>query len=286
MDLLKPFNPSDKTILVVEDDPSDALIAKRALETYGIKKAFFAETAEQALSWLGKNKCDLALVDHHLPGMTGLKFLSHVREQFPETSVIVVTGAKDDKIAADVFRAGAADYVSKDDFLTSGIISSLQTALRRRATESAEDHRMALGDSEHSLSKATEEAVWLLGQLTGHHGAGLDASESLQEVVYSFAQYLRIGMQAFPDRAKEEEDSLCRMLLSQGLSPRDVLTVFKAALVLMNLEEPSDAADSAAIHPTLLLSMLLARLVEEYQQLLALAYVDAQRIANSPSHAA
>src|SRR3990172_13352758 len=128
--MLGPLSPKHSSVLVVEDNPDDALLATKALQTFGIKTIYHAETAEDALSFLNKHSCDVVLIDYNLPGINGLRLLEHVREAWPQTPVILVTGARDEQVAVSALKLGAADYLSKDDLLTSSIIRTLQAVLR------------------------------------------------------------------------------------------------------------------------------------------------------------
>ena len=54
---LRPLNPENTSVLVVEDDGNDALITVRELAAYGIKNIFHAATGEDSLEFLRSNHC-------------------------------------------------------------------------------------------------------------------------------------------------------------------------------------------------------------------------------------
>ena len=133
--IIKPLNPRDARVLIVDDSSNDQRIIGRALETYGIRNRKFASTAEECLRDIERHKYDIVLIDYYLPGMNGLDLLNRILELSPETRVILVTGARQESVAVAAMKLGASDYVAKDDHLTSAVMNSLQAVLRSRNTE-------------------------------------------------------------------------------------------------------------------------------------------------------
>src|SRR5205085_6841606 len=72
-----------------------------------------AGTAEQALCLLDSKRFDLVLTDISMPGMSGLELLGIVRQRWPETTVIIVSGIRDKEYAEGLVRMGAFDYLVK-----------------------------------------------------------------------------------------------------------------------------------------------------------------------------
>ena len=54
-----------------------------------------AETAEKAFARLEADEYDVVLTDISMPGLSGLELLGHVRQKFPDTPVIIVSGIGD-----------------------------------------------------------------------------------------------------------------------------------------------------------------------------------------------
>ncbi len=77
-------------ILVVDDELALLDVIEQQLEDeFRVETA--RSTAEADLH-MGSAKFDLVLVDHMMPGETGLDFLMRVQEHYPETSRILMTG--------------------------------------------------------------------------------------------------------------------------------------------------------------------------------------------------
>jgi CheY-like chemotaxis protein len=267
--MIQALNPKDSAVLVVEDNPDDGVLVARSLETFGIRKVFAVETAEEALNLLRRHTCDVALVDYNLPGMNGLRLLERIRESWPDVRVVLVTGARDEHIAVSAMKAGAADYVTKDDLLTSSIIRTLQSTLRQQIASTEEHRRLALTAGAVDIDAALEETDWLLQPFhdaTSHHARGPDhdapgyGDESLTGLFEAFDRYLRETFRLFPRSAEQEEDGLVRMFLERGSSPDEVIAFYRAALRSLLLENERPPVNAA-----LCIARLFALMVEQYQ---------------------
>jgi two-component system, NtrC family, response regulator PilR len=72
-----------------------------------------AATAERALEWLAKDVYDVVLTDISMPGLSGVELLSHVRQNQPQTPVIIISGIQDEDHAKGIIKLGAFDYLLK-----------------------------------------------------------------------------------------------------------------------------------------------------------------------------
>jgi DNA-binding response OmpR family regulator len=99
------------TVLVVDDDE---VIRDVLCELFSEEHVCHATaTAEQALTLLEAVEYDIAMVDISLPGMSGLELLGHMRQRWPQTPVIIVTGIDYHQYVGDLIKMGAADYLVK-----------------------------------------------------------------------------------------------------------------------------------------------------------------------------
>ena len=98
------------SVLVVDDSEDHRLLMQRCLVDAGMSVST-ASTGAEALSSL--DGVDLVLLDHRLPGMTGLEALRAIRSA-SGPSVVMVTGMGSEGLAVEALQGGAIDYLVKD----------------------------------------------------------------------------------------------------------------------------------------------------------------------------
>ncbi|MBN2775921.1 MAG: PAS domain S-box protein [Prolixibacteraceae bacterium] len=75
---------------------------------------------------------DIILSDYSIPGTNGMEILSFCKELKPDTPLIVVTGAIDEETAVNCMKAGASDYVLKDNLIR--LVPAVKNALEKSAS--------------------------------------------------------------------------------------------------------------------------------------------------------
>ncbi|HOX29243.1 MAG TPA: sigma-54 dependent transcriptional regulator, partial [bacterium] len=103
---------SEETILVVDDEKNIVATVAMTLKSDGYKVRS-AHSGEEALEIAEKKPIDLAIVDIMMPGMDGLEFLKIVREKWPETIVIMMSGHGTISTAVQATKLGAYDFIEK-----------------------------------------------------------------------------------------------------------------------------------------------------------------------------
>jgi len=94
---------------IVCDGLEAILSTDREIEVVGL-----AANGAQAVELAQKTKPDLVLMDLKMPGMNGIQATQAIREQLPDTRVLVLTTYEDDEWVFDAIRSGAAGYMLKD----------------------------------------------------------------------------------------------------------------------------------------------------------------------------
>ena len=105
--------PAEKPkILVVEDDDSmqDFLSTFLEREGYQVRWASHGGIAQQMLE---QEPFDVVITDIIMPEVDGVEVLDHVKEKYPDTSVIIMTGRSSVRQAVELIRRGADDYFKK-----------------------------------------------------------------------------------------------------------------------------------------------------------------------------
>jgi CheY-like chemotaxis protein len=264
---LEPLRKHELTVLVVDDNRSDLTVALRALERYGISRTMTAQTGEAALEKMDSRDVDIAIIDYVLPHMSGLELLQAIRRHFPRTVVMMMTGARDERVAADAIKLGAVEYISKDDFTTSAIMSAMQRCLREREKRRTQEMSAAT-PSDHAEAFETE-IRWLLDYyMAAQMGVGVRLAPQVQyewgEARDALGYYLRRSIELFPEIPEREESHLIEILFNQGASPREVVQLFADGFRALFNSEQYDAS-VLTFRPNLLLTRLMIRLLMEYQ---------------------
>ncbi len=100
------------TVLVVDDEVRSQDAMRRTLDEDF--EVFTASGADEARQLLERQAISVILCDQRMPGMTGVSFLKEVRERWPETVRIVISGYTDSEdIIAGINDAGIYQYILK-----------------------------------------------------------------------------------------------------------------------------------------------------------------------------
>ncbi|HEY3185881.1 MAG TPA: response regulator transcription factor, partial [Solirubrobacteraceae bacterium] len=101
-------------VLVVDDFPlvRDGLIASLEVDP-NIEVVGEAADGREGLDLARELRPDVAVIDMHMPGLGGRVLLSRIRNELPETRVLVVTASEDAQILLEAVSEGAAGYLTK-----------------------------------------------------------------------------------------------------------------------------------------------------------------------------
>lgn len=115
-------------IIIVEDSENDSILLLRTLSSAGYKvKYHVVDGRDELVGRLNNGTYDLIITDHIMPGFSSEESISIAKELSPDVPIIVVSGAKGEELAVAAMRAGAHDYVLKDDLKR--LIPVVKTAL-------------------------------------------------------------------------------------------------------------------------------------------------------------
>jgi len=120
-------------ILVVDDDEG----VRKTLESILEAKGYNVDTAEngrEAIRKSHENLYDLALVDIRLPDIEGTKLLTKLREKFPRTVKIILTGFPAMRNAIEAVNNCADGYLMKPVDIDH-LLKTIETHLGRRRAE-------------------------------------------------------------------------------------------------------------------------------------------------------
>ena len=115
-------------ILVIDDDRDMRLLLTRYLQKHDFE-VIEAANGKSALEILEKIEPQVILCDFKLGDMNGSELLSKIKEHYRHVPVIIITGYGDIKVAVEVMKLGAFDYVTKPLF-PDEILLTIKKALR------------------------------------------------------------------------------------------------------------------------------------------------------------
>ena len=104
-----------KKILVIDDDPDICLLLQRFLKRHDFE-VVAVNSGTSGLAILEKEAFDVVLTDFRLGDMEGSAVLQSIKAQSPTLPVIVITGYSDIRMAVNVIKLGAFDYITKPLF--------------------------------------------------------------------------------------------------------------------------------------------------------------------------
>lgn len=108
----QPALPSDRSLLLVDDDKSFLQRLGRALEACGFD-VHMAESVAEGVAHLDKAAPAFAVVDMRLGDGNGLDVISALKRRRPDSRAIVLTGYGNIATAVNAVKLGAVDYLAK-----------------------------------------------------------------------------------------------------------------------------------------------------------------------------
>jgi len=211
-------SPKKERILVVDDSVNTLEVLQRNLMSEGYQ-VFTAPSVPEALEILGGTELDLVITDLKMPKVSGLDLVRHIRENFKNTEVMMITGYPSIEGAVEAVKAGAEEFLPKpftDDELLSAVQRVLNKAKLRTFTDAA-NHQVTsaykglLGNSDvmHkvsiAISKAASTSATVL--ISGESGTGKELAA--RAIHYSgdrsSASFVAVNCGGIPEGLLESE---------------------------------------------------------------------------------
>src|SRR5437764_13099070 len=121
------------SVLIVDDEAGirQSLAGVLQDEGYGAESV---ESGEECLEFLGKNRCDVVLLDIWLPAMDGLQTLERVQALENPPVVVMISGHATIETAVRATKLGAFDFIEKPLSIHKTLLT-LRNALRQHQLE-------------------------------------------------------------------------------------------------------------------------------------------------------
>lgn len=135
-------------VLIVEDDPSQALFAETVLAGTGMQARVVGISSE-VMAAMDAFRPDLVLTDLHMPGLNGTEITTLIRAdaRFANTPIVFLTGDPDPETQFEVLQVGADDFLTKP-VRPRHLIAAVESRVRRARTL----ERQRSGEGRHPVT--------------------------------------------------------------------------------------------------------------------------------------
>ena len=193
--------PPDRVprLLIVDDDEGLLVLMADTLRAVGHEVAT-AASGRAALQSVDEHPPDLMLLDLKMRDLDGPSLLAKLQQGAARVPFIVVTGQGDEKVAVEVMKRGALDYVMKD----TALLDLLPAVVRRTLSAQAQARALAAAQAEH---QRLEHEVLAAGERE-RQGIGADLHDGLGQLLTA------VGLMC---TALKEDTAVTQPAVSQSL---------------------------------------------------------------------
>ena len=211
-------SPGKERILIVDDSANTLEVLRRNLTAAGYQ-VFTAPGVSGAIEILEQTRLDLVITDLKMPNVSGMDLVRHIRENFRDTEVMMITGYPSIEGAVEAIKTGAEEFLAKP-FTDTELLSAVQRVLdktkvrrsgRAKPDQAVPAHKGLIGSSEGmrevfiAIGKASSASATVL--ITGESGTGkeLAARAIHYSSVRPSAPFVPVNCGGIPEGLLESE---------------------------------------------------------------------------------
>lgn len=154
-------------ILVIDDDKGLLRLIQGTLRREGFLTAA-AESGKDAIRWLQQNEPALMVLDLKLPDIEGKDLIAQLATTGRKIPFIIITGQGDERVAVEMMKRGALDYLVKDvQFL-----EFVPTVVRRALSQVEKEKRLAEAEKQARLAQVALEQSCCAMMILSQQGPG------------------------------------------------------------------------------------------------------------------
>jgi len=203
---------SHLNVLIVDDSEDDAILIVRALEKEGFNLSFKrVDSAASLEAALNDASWDIVLSDYSMPAFDAFKALAICQNKVFDAPFIVVSGRIGEEVAVEMMKAGASDYVMKDDLprLAPAVNRELRAARDRKVRRQAQLAMAHLA----SIVETCDDAI--ISQTLG--GTVLSWNSGAEQMFgYSSHEMVGESIETLVPLEQREEISAIRDVIERG----------------------------------------------------------------------
>ncbi|MCK5237448.1 MAG: response regulator [Deltaproteobacteria bacterium] len=154
-----------QTILIVDDDRHIQKLLTLLLEAEGYN-VLVTDNAKEALKIIETELPSLVILDFMLPGTDGLEVLKQIKLTNIDTDVIAITGHGSERIAVELMKLGATDYIQKP-FAKNDFITAVKRVLSSREAyaKTTQDNNILVVDDDAAVLSFVSKSLNGLGNI-------------------------------------------------------------------------------------------------------------------------
>ncbi len=150
-------------VLIIDDDAVDRMAVIRAFQGADFRTELLeAIDCNSGITLATSDRFDCIFIDYRLPDGNGIELLQQLRQAGIRVPIVSLTGQNDDRIAVELMKAGASDYLSKSHISSAQLRQVFQNVMRvyhaEMAVELANRQREELlAQKEEFISRMTHD---------------------------------------------------------------------------------------------------------------------------------
>lgn len=159
-------------LLIIDDNPDDIEFCIRSLKRKSKRYRYQSATSgEEGLSLINTFLPDCVILDHSLPGTSGIDLLPQILNVYPHLPVIIMTGQGNEMIAVEAMKRGAENYLVKANLDADALDTNIKAAVEKKQLE-------------HELSKKEQALIEKQQELSASYAFQDLVIESLPDYVF------------------------------------------------------------------------------------------------------
>ncbi|RRN77177.1 sigma-54-dependent Fis family transcriptional regulator [Pseudoxanthomonas sp. SGD-10] len=178
-----------KKILIVDDEINIGLLLSKFLGRNGFEVKT-ASSGNAAFEILSKESFNLVMCDFRLEDTDGREVLKKIKVLYPRTGVIIITGYSDIKLAVELIKMGAYDYITKPLY-PDEILNTVNKAIETQNALNAEMDNPT--PAEEAKTKEEKKPLYLSDYVVGQSPAAKELMRQIELVAPTNYSVILIG---------------------------------------------------------------------------------------------